>query len=40
MFGGLTGLTDPKSTDWGERMLNTVASQTIRHLFTQSESVE
>ncbi|MFM6278107.1 MAG: DUF2993 domain-containing protein, partial [Dolichospermum sp.] len=30
MFGGLTGLTDPKSTDWGERMLNTVASQTIR----------
>ncbi|MBH8562095.1 DUF2993 domain-containing protein [Nostoc sp. CENA67] len=40
MFGGLTGLTDPKGTDWGERMLNTVASQTIRHLFTQSESVE
>ncbi|BAY94002.1 MULTISPECIES: LmeA family phospholipid-binding protein [unclassified Tolypothrix] len=40
MFGGLTGLTDSKGTDWGERMLNTVASQTIRHLFTQSESVE
>lgn len=40
MFGGLTGLTDPKGTDWGERMLNTVASQTIRHLFTQSESIE
>ncbi|RUT06705.1 hypothetical protein DSM106972_029620 [Dulcicalothrix desertica PCC 7102] len=40
MFGGLTGLTDPKGTDWGERMLNTVASQTIRHLFTKSESVE
>lgn len=40
MFGGLTGLTDPNGTDWGERMLNTVASQTIRHLFTQSESVE
>jgi LmeA-like phospholipid-binding len=40
MFGGLTGLTDPKGSDWGERMLNTVASQTIRHLFTQSESVE
>ncbi|WP_414544931.1 DUF2993 domain-containing protein [Nostoc sp. CCY0012] len=40
MFGGLTGLKDPKGTDWGERMLNTVASQTIRHLFTQSESVE
>jgi LmeA-like phospholipid-binding len=40
MFGGLTGFTDPKGTDWGERMLNTVASQTIRHLFTKSESVE
>ena len=40
MFGGITGLNDPKGTDWGERMLNTVASQTIRHLFSQSESVE
>jgi hypothetical protein len=40
MFGGLTGLQDPKGTDWGERMLNTVASQTIRHLFSMSESVE
>ncbi|MCF4968369.1 LmeA family phospholipid-binding protein [Nostoc sp. CMAA1605] len=40
MFGGLTGFQDPKGTDWGEKMLNTVASQTIRHLFTQSESVE
>lgn len=40
MFGGLTGLKDPTGTDWGERMLNTVASKTMRHLFTQSESVE
>jgi LmeA-like phospholipid-binding len=44
MLGGITGLTnlnsDSKGTDWGERMLNTVASQTIRHLFTKSESVE
>ncbi|MBD2292359.1 DUF2993 domain-containing protein [Anabaena sphaerica FACHB-251] len=40
MLGGLTGLTDPKGSDWGERMLNTVASQTIRHLFSMSESVE
>lgn len=40
MFGGLTGLTNPPGTDWGERMLNTVASQSIRHLFSQSESVE
>ena len=40
MLGGLTGLTNPKGTDWGEQMLNTVASQTIRHMFTKSESVE
>ncbi|AFZ31854.1 hypothetical protein Glo7428_3374 [Gloeocapsa sp. PCC 7428] len=40
LFGGLSGLTNPTGTDWGERMLNTVASQTIRHLFTRSESVE
>lgn len=40
MFGGLTGLTNPTGTDWGERMLNSVASKTIRHLFTQSESIE
>ncbi|MBV8885192.1 MAG: DUF2993 domain-containing protein [Chroococcidiopsidaceae cyanobacterium CP_BM_RX_35] len=40
MFGGLTGSTNPIGTDWGERMLNTVASKTIRHLFTKSESVE
>lgn len=40
MLGGLTGLKDSQGTDWGERLLNTVASQTIRHLFTQSESVE
>lgn len=40
MFSGLTGLTSPPGTDFGERMLNTVASQCIRHLFTQSESVE
>ncbi|MBW4636501.1 MAG: DUF2993 domain-containing protein [Iphinoe sp. HA4291-MV1] len=40
MLSGLTGLKDSKGTDWGEQMLNTVASQTIRRLFTQSESVE
>jgi hypothetical protein len=40
MFGGLTGLTNPKGTDWGEQILNTVVTQTIRHLFTKSESVE
>jgi hypothetical protein len=40
MFGGFTGSKTPTGTDWGEQMLNTVASKTIRHLFTQSESVE
>lgn len=38
MFGGFT--VSPPGTDFGERMLNTAASQSIRHLFTQSESVE
>lgn len=40
MFGGLTGSTKRAGTDLGERMLNAAASQSIRHLFTQSESVE
>lgn len=39
MLGGFTG-TKNNGTDWGEQMLNTVASKTIRHLFTQSESVD
>lgn len=38
MFGGFT--VTPPGVDFGERMLNTVASQSIRHLFTQSESVD
>lgn len=40
MLGGLTGFNNSPGTDWGERMLNTVASQSIRHLFSKSESVE
>ncbi|NER98170.1 MAG: DUF2993 domain-containing protein, partial [Symploca sp. SIO1B1] len=40
MFGGFAGTTGNSGTDWGEQMLNTVASKTIRHLFTRSESVE
>ncbi|MCA1993801.1 MAG: DUF2993 domain-containing protein [Coleofasciculus sp. S288] len=40
MFGGFAGAKNPSGTDWGEQMLNTAASKTIRHLFTQSESVE
>lgn len=39
MFGSLTGSSKPNS-DMGEQLLNTVASKSIRHLFSQSESVE
>ena len=40
MFGGFTGLKPPSGTDFGEQMLNTVVSQAIRHLFTESEAVD
>ncbi|NJL85168.1 MAG: DUF2993 domain-containing protein [Leptolyngbyaceae cyanobacterium SM1_1_3] len=40
MLGGLTGFKQSPNADFGERMLNSVASQSIRHLFTSSESVE
>lgn len=40
MFGGFLGSKNQVGTDFGERMLNTVAAQSIRHLFSQSESVE
>jgi hypothetical protein len=40
MIGGLTGFQNSSKTDFGERLLNSVASQSIRHLFTESESVE
>lgn len=40
MLGGFAGSKNSSGTDWGEQMLNTVASKTIRHLFTRSESVD
>lgn len=40
MFGGFTGSNNQQGTDWGENLLNTVASNTIRHLFTRSEAVD
>ncbi|MBE7382115.1 MAG: DUF2993 domain-containing protein [Leptolyngbya sp. SIO1E4] len=40
MLGGLTGFTDNKQKDMGERMLNAVATQSIRHLFTQCGDLE
>lgn len=38
MFGGFT--TSPPGMDFGERMLNTVASQSLRHLFSDCETVD
>jgi LmeA-like phospholipid-binding len=40
MFGGFVGFNNNQGGDWGENLLNKVASNTIRHLFTRSESVE
>ena len=40
MLGGFVGSNNNQGSDWGENLLNRVASNTIRHLFTQSESVE
>lgn len=40
MFSGFTGSKSNSSTDFGERMLNAVATQSIRHLFTRSEQVD
>jgi hypothetical protein len=40
MFNFLQGLKDLPGNDLGERALNAVAIQSIRHLFTHSESVE
>ncbi len=40
MFGGFAGFNNDKGGDWGENLLNKVATNTIRHLFTRSDSVE
>ena len=40
MFGGFVSFGNNKGGDWGENLLNSVASNTIRHLFTRSDSVE
>lgn len=40
MFGSSAGFFQSPNADWGERVLNTVVSQSIRHLFTESEAVE
>lgn len=40
MFGGFLGSKNAPGTDFGEQMLNTVAAQSIRHLFSRSDVVE
>ena len=40
MLSSFVDFEPNQSTDWGENLLNTVASKAIRHLFTRSESVE
>jgi hypothetical protein len=41
MFGGFTSSkSNPPSADFGERMLNAAATQSIKHLFSHSESVD
>lgn len=40
MLGGLTGFTNKKQGDMGERMLNAVVTQSIRHLFTRCGALD
>jgi hypothetical protein len=40
MFGGFTGFQSKGSNDFGERMINSVATQSLRHLFSRSDAVE
>ncbi|ELR99533.1 DUF2993 domain-containing protein [Gloeocapsa sp. PCC 73106] len=40
MLGGFIGSNNQQGADWGENLLNTVAGNTIRHLFTHSETVD
>jgi LmeA-like phospholipid-binding len=40
MFGSFIGSAGSAQTDFGEQMLNTVASQSIRRMFSQCDAVE
>nr|WP_228041168.1 DUF2993 domain-containing protein [Nodosilinea sp. LEGE 07088] len=40
MFGGFTGFQSKGSNDFGERMINSVATQSLRHLFSRSDAVD
>lgn len=39
MIGNVSGDKNNLGIDWGEKLLNTVANNTISHLFTESESI-
>ncbi|MGF1570096.1 MAG: DUF2993 domain-containing protein [Nodosilinea sp.] len=40
MFGGFTGFQSNSTNDFGERMLNSVVTQSLRHLFSRSDAME
>jgi len=40
MLGGFTGFQSNAAGDFGERMINSVVTQSLRHLFTRSDSVD
>jgi hypothetical protein len=40
MFGGFSGFQPNAANDFGERMINSVATQSLRHLFSRSDQVE
>ncbi|NCJ06330.1 LmeA family phospholipid-binding protein [Synechococcales cyanobacterium C] len=40
MFGSLSDFKNANQTDFGEQLLNTVASQSLRRLFTESDVID
>jgi hypothetical protein len=40
MLGGFTGFQSNAAGDFGERMINSVVTQSLRHLFTRSDRVD
>lgn len=40
MFGNPASFNGSTNTDWGEQMLNSVASQTLRHMFTRCDALD
>ncbi len=40
MLGGFTGFQSNAANDFGERMINSVVTQSLRHLFSQSDHID